>query len=70
MSYVGDDRVQRGQSETILAEKNRRMGPSGCAEYAIEADPPRPKQSPDFGKSQNLIPARSEALDHRLALFR
>jgi len=48
------------------AGKKRRIG----AEYAIETDPLRPKRSPDFGKSQNLIPARSEALDHRLALFR
>ena len=39
-------------------------------EYAIETDPLRPKQSPDFGKSQNLIPARCEPLDHRSALFR
>src|SRR6266404_7781225 len=29
-----------------------------------------PEAVPDFGKSQNLIPVRCEALDHRLALFR
>ena len=40
------------------------------AECAIETDPNRPKRCPEFAKSQNLIPARCEALDHRLALFR
>src|SRR5215831_1950664 len=29
----------------------------------------RPKRSPDFGQSHNLIRARREALDHGLALF-
>jgi len=57
-------------SETILAGKNRRTGSEQKPERAIETDAIRPKQSPDFGESQNLVPARCKALDHRLALFR
>src|SRR6516162_8814709 len=54
--------AQRIRIQPVFLSRERSGGctPSNPIRFAL----------PDFGKSRNLIPARCEALDHRLALFR
>ena len=74
----GDDGVQRVRVARFLASpaqagiwrRCRRWGQIAVARRKIDPRHPDRSAFPDFGKSRNLIPARREALDHRLALFR